>query len=212
MSKHERNPICIFAAMIFCMSAVPAFAQNSGVAPGGLPAGAQTPQPNVFSSSNLQLRQLNFDLQMASIKCEERMKAIARELFDALVAFRLQKKRFAGSVDELNQPNARPANPYADTSLVPETIQKELAKTGEAPSAECKIICEADSYLSGAFPITLSRVKLKPDSGSPGTIIIKHNGDYYLAVWCIGLTGKTILDEKKQLPFVLFKDFSTVLE
>ena len=147
------------------------------------------------------------------------MKAIARELFDTLVAIHIKRKNFGDSYLELTQSLSRedparfpPANPYADPNLVPKELQLELAKSGEGPSEKCTVSFSRDAYISGAFPLTLNKVKLNPDSASPGTIVVRCNGEFYLALWCMGLDGKPVTDEKTQLPFVLFKDFSTILE
>lgn len=187
----------------------------------GNPAFAQTPAaaPKTVPPSRKQMQQLNLDLQLSALKCEQQMKVIARELFDALVAIHLRRKNFADSYQELIQSSAKeertpfpPTNPYADSSLVPKEIQLELAKSGDAPSARCRVLFERDPYINAAFPLTLNKVKLNPGSAAPGTIVVKCNGDYYLAVWCMGLDSKPITDEKTHLPFVLFKDFSTALE
>lgn len=198
-------------------------AQTSKGVSTGSPAassnGNSTVAPKTALPSRLQLQQFNLDLQMSALKCEQRMKAVTQELFDALVAFRLQHKRFTDSIEALNQSLSNdeqaefpPKNPYADTILIPEELQTELSKQGAPPSERCKVIYELDSSISGAFPLTLHKVKLNPGSAAPGTIVVKCNGDYYLAVWCMGFAGKPIIDEKSGLPFVLFKDFSTVLE
>jgi len=184
---------------------------------GGMQALAQTtgrttqrtsPTPTrTASPSPRQLQHFNLELQVAALKCEERMKVITQELFDTLSDIRLKRKCFADSFTE--QP---PENPYADSSLVPKELQAELAKSAEAPSARCKIIYEPDSLISDSFPLTLNKVKLKPASAPAGTIVVKYNGDYYLALWCMGFDSKPLTDRKTGLPFVLFKNFSTILE
>ncbi len=169
--------------------------------------------------NRLQVDQWTLELQLTSQQCEQKTKALAQEIFDAAVAFRLKKKRFAESIEELKEASLAnpkvalpPANPFADSKLISKELRQELANTGNPPSEFCKIILEPDPYISAAFPLTLKNVKLKPDSSEPGAIVVKYNGDYYLAVWCMGISGKPLLEEKTQLPFVLFKDFSNLSE
>lgn len=166
-----------------------------------------------------QIRQLTLELQMTALQCGQKAKALAQQIFESTVAFRLKKKRFPESIDELKLASSAttraflpPPNPFADSKLISKELRQELTNTGNPPSEFCKIILEQDPYISAGFPLTLKSVKLKPDNSEPGAIVVKYNGDYYLAVWCMGMSGKPLLEEKTQLPFVLFKDFSTLGE
>ncbi|MCC7531269.1 MAG: hypothetical protein IT342_22375 [Candidatus Melainabacteria bacterium] len=162
---------------------------------------------------------MTLELQLTSLQCEQKVKALAQQVFETTVAFRLKKKRFPESIDELKPASSAttkaalpPANPFTDAQLISKDLRQELANTGNPPCEFCKIIIEQDPYISAGFPLTLKNLKLKPDSSEPGAIIVKYNGDYYLAVWCMGISGKPLLEEKTQLPFVLFKDFSNLSE
>ena len=133
-----------------------------------------------------------------------------------VVSYRLNQDRFPASISDLQRLNNRtaaantalpPRNPYGDPSTASKELRQELINEGKAPSEFCQIIIENDPLISASFPLSLNNIKLTPQSAAPGTIVVKHN-DYYLAVWCMGFSGKPILDEKTQLPLVLFKDFS----
>ncbi len=176
-----------------------------------------SPSTQSFNPSIVQVQQWTLELQLVSQQCEQKTKALAQQIFDAAVAFRLKEKRFAESIEELKgawsaTPKVAlpPANPFADSKLISKDLRQELINTGNPPSEFCKIILEPDQYISAGFPLTLKNVKLKPNSSEPGAIVLKYNGDYYLAVWCMGISGKPLLEEKTQLPFILFKDFSTL--
>ncbi len=190
-------------------------------------ADAQTmpsqPTTRQIKPSKQQLRQLILDLQVSALKCDQKTAGIAKQVFDHVDAFRLKVKRFPNSVSEMKKftsqrgenpvtPALPPLNPYNDSSMVSKELRQELINAGTPPSEFCKIIIENDPYLSASFPLSLNNVKLNPASAEPGTIVIKHNGGLYLAMWCMGFSSKPIMDEKAHLPLVFFKDYSSLGE
>ncbi len=171
--------------------------------------------------SKQQLRQLILDLQVTALKCDQKTAALARQVFQTVEIYRLRKKRFPNSVAEVqelkgsaNLPSEKfpPPCPYNDPTLVSQELRQELINAGNPPSEFCKIIIENDPFISPSFPMSLNNVRLAPATGAPGTIIVKYNANYYLAVWCMGFAGKPIVDEKSQLPLVFFRDFSATFE
>ena len=175
------------------------------------------PAPQASNPSTAEVQQLTLILQITAVRCGDKTKERAKQVFDAVRAFRLKENRFPQSVDDLKdhslspgKASIPPANPFADPTLVSKELRQELINSGHEPSPLCKIIIESDPYVSAGFPLTLHHVKLKPDNLEPGTIVVKYNADYYLAVWCSGFTGKPIEDEKTHLPFLLFEDFSNL--
>ncbi len=192
------------------------FASNRATAQ---PAAPAVPGPVQIAPSKQQLGLLIYQLQAEALRGDQKIVAAAKQVFDKAVSYRLNQEHFPESISDLQRlDNARtnavevsqfpPRNPFADPSIVSKELRQELINSGMAPSEFCKIIIESDQYLSASFALSLSNVKLKPESAAPGTIVVKYNGDYYLAVWCMGFTGKPILDEKTKLPLVWFKDFS----
>lgn len=169
--------------------------------------------------SKQQLRQLILDLQVTALKCDQKTLSLARQTFEYVEAFRLKFNRFPTSFAELqrfgngrvgdqSKPTFSLPNPYADETLVSKELRQEMTNSGMTPSKFCKVIIENDPHISASFPLSLNNVKLYPASEEPGSIIVKHNGDDCAAVWCMGFSGKPILDEKTQLPMLFFKDFS----
>ncbi len=176
-----------------------------------------TPTTRAFTPSGIQLRQWTFALQLIAARCNEKTRAAAQQVFDAVVAFRMQQKRFPESVEDLKnhtdsalKSSIPPANPFADSTIVSKEVRQELINAGSTPSDFCKVVIESDPFVTGGFPLTLKNVKLNPDRSEPGSIIIKHNANNYLAVWCMDLTSGPLIDQGTQQPFLLFKDFSTL--
>ncbi len=179
----------------------------------------QTPSTKIFTPSGIQLRQWTFALQLIAARCNEKTKAAAQKVFDAVVAFRMKQRRFPESVEDLKnhsdgslKGSIPPPNPFADSTIVSKEVRQELINAGNTPEDFCKIVIETDPFVTGGFPLTLKNAKLKPDRSAPGTIIIKHNANNYLAVWCMDLTSGPMVDQETQQPFLLFKDFSTLGE
>ncbi len=179
----------------------------------------QTPTTRTFTPSGIQLRQWTFALQLIAARCNEKTKAAAQQVFDAVVAFRMKQQRFPESVEDLKnhsdgspKNSMPPPNPFADSTIVSKEVRQELTNAGSTPSDFCKIVIESDPFVTGGFPLTLKNVKLNPDRSEPGTIIVKHNANNYLAVWCMDLTSGPLVDQETQQPFLLFKDFSTLSE
>lgn len=182
------------------------------------PATNNQPMTRQFKPSKQQLRQLILDLQVTALKCDQKTAVITKDVFQLIEVFRTKTNRFPRSVSELKrfsdqhagidkQPALPPENPYNDSNLVSKELRQELINAGTPPTEFCKILIEEDPYLSSSFPLSLNNVKLNPQKEAPGAIIVKHNRDC-LAVWCMGFTGKPIIDEKTQLPLIFFKDFS----
>jgi hypothetical protein len=179
----------------------------------------QTPTTRIFTPSGIQLRQWTYALQLIAARCNEKTKAAAQQVFDDVVAFRLKQQRFPESVEDLKnhsdgkpKSSMPPANPFADSTIVSKEVRQELINAGSTPSDFCKIVIESDPFVTGGFPLTLKNVKLNPDRSEPGTIIVKHNANNYLAVWCMDLTMSPLVDQQTQQPYLLFKDFSTLNE
>ena len=177
------------------------------------------PNPVQVAPSKQLLQQLILQFQAEALRCDQKIVEIAKQVFEIIAAYKRNQDRFPESVSDLSKSKNQstnnsgsaafpPRNPYMDPNLVSKDLRKELLNATMPPSEFCKIIIENDPFLSASFPASLPNIKLKPESAEPGTIVVHYNGDYYLAVWCIGFTGKPILDEKTQLPLVLFKDFS----
>lgn len=205
---NRKNLLLLFAAMIFSSCA--------GSAAQTMPSQTNT---KPIKPSKQQLRQLILDLQVTALKCDQKTLSLARQTFEYVEAFRLKFNRFPTSFAELQRfRNRRVAeeskpifslpNPYADETLVSKELRQEMNNSGMTPSKFCKVIIENDPQISASFPLSLNNVRLYPASEEPGSIIVKHNGDAYVAVWCMGFSGKPILDEKTQLPMLFFKDFS----
>lgn len=167
--------------------------------------------------SKVQIRRLTLDLQKSALTCDVAMKEVASNVFSLVCRFRNLEKHFPYAQSDLDEAQMSktsdiafpPLNPYKDLKRVSPDLLHELENSFGPMPATCKIIIEHDTSLSGAFPLTLKNVKLKPDKDLPGTIVIKHHGDYYVALWCMGFDGKPIIDTVTNLPFVLFKDYST---
>lgn len=186
------------------------------------PAPTGQPATKQFKPTKRQMRQLILDLQITAMKCDQKTVAISTEIFQLVSEFRARLKRFPKTDSELKRFSSRlaethtnqafpPRNPYADPSLVSKELRQELINAGTPPGEFCKIDISEDPYLSASFPLSLNNVKLHPEKDLPGTVVVKCNNDC-LAVWCMGFTGKPILDAKTQQPVIFFKDFSTVSE
>lgn len=198
----------LFAAIIFSICA-------------GSSAQTMPPQQNTkpIKPSKQQLRQLILDLQVTALKCDQKTLCLAKQTFEYVDAFRLKVHRFPASFSEIQRfsnrrvggevkPTFSLPNPYADETLVSKELRQEMINSGMTPPKFCKVILENDPQISASFALSLNNVKLNPASEEPGTIIIKHNGNAYVAIWCMGFSGKPIMDEKTQLPVLFFKDFS----
>lgn len=186
------------------------------------PAANNQPMTRQFKPSKQQLRQLILDLQVTALKCDQKTAVITNDVFQLVGVFRTKMDRFPRSVAELKRfsderagsakaPAFPPENPYNDSSLVSKELRQELINAGTPPTELCKILIEEDPYLSSSFVLSLNNVKLNPQKETPGAIVVKHNRDY-LAAWCMGFTGKPIIDEKTQQPLIFFKDFSNTAE
>lgn len=174
-------------------------------------AQAQSPAggPAVIQS----MRSLTLEVQLAEKKCEQKTLALAKKVFDQVVVYRKNHGSFPNAISELNaeDPSSQlpPSNPFCDPADVSSVVRKEMQSgSGPKPPEKSEILIEPDARVSGSLVMTLGKVKLIPAIKPPGSIIVKYNGDYYLAVWATGFYGKPILDEKTNVPKVFFKDFS----
>jgi hypothetical protein len=213
VSRLKRTIFVALALLIICGSSAISAPQ---------PAAINQPMTRQFKPSKQQLRQLILDLQVTALKCDQKTAVIANDVFQLVGVFRIKTNRFPRSISELKRfsdqhagiakpPALPPENPYNDSSLVSKELRQELINAGTPPTEFCKILIEEDPYLSASFALSLNNVKLNPQKETPGAIVVKHNRDY-LAVWCMGFTGKPIIDEKTQQPLVFFKDFSNTAE
>ncbi|MBC7997128.1 MAG: hypothetical protein IAF58_04260 [Leptolyngbya sp.] len=161
------------------------------------------------------MRSLTLEVQLAEKKCEQKTLELTKKIFAQVVVYRKNHGTFPNSASDLNaeDPSSQlpPSNPFCDPTDVSAVVRKEMqSSAGPKPPEKSEMLFEQDARVTGSLIMTLGKVKLIPEIKAPGSIIIKYNGDYYLAVWCTGFYGKPILDEKTGLAKVFFKDFSMV--
>lgn len=178
---------------------------------GAKPGGQQT-----VSLSSANLRMFTLALQQAALKCDEETIRSAQAVFQSICKFRRKHQRVPRSAKELKSDATvhpttgfPPVNPYTRAENVSIELRTELEKLHGPLAPTEKLIFENDEYLSPSFLISLSNMKLKPATDVPGTIVVKYNGNDYVAVYCMGFSGQIIQNPKTSLPLVLFKDFSS---